>query len=139
METIYKNLTVIEKPRNVEDLFPLVEKECKLIKENFSQKEISNLYLEDIDPNMETSCIYGRMDGSCNSKRVYDFIQKNIDIVVKTDYKGDTPLENLNKITQRSCYFMTPLEEFIFNPDEDDEDEDEKSQERVQRVLELLQ
>ena len=27
MKTTYKNLTVIEKPTNVEDLFPLVEKE----------------------------------------------------------------------------------------------------------------
>lgn len=95
METMYKNLTIIEKPKNIEDLFPLVEKECKLIK-NFTQEEIDNLFdEEEIDPNSTTECIYGKMTGNCNSLRVFNFIQNNISTVVKTDYKGEEPIEEL--------------------------------------------
>ena len=140
-KNMYKNLTIIEKPINVEDLFPLVEKECKLIKENFTQKEIDNLFDEDegINPNSTTDCIYGKMTGDCNSARVLNFIQNNISIVVKTDYKREGPIEELTPEEKRSYFFMTPLEEFIYNPDTQNEEEVEASQNRIERVLDLLQ
>lgn len=33
---------------------------------------------------------------------------------------------------------MTPLEEFIFNPDDEDEEQSQEAQERIKRVLDLL-
>ena len=135
---MYKNLTIIEKPTNIEDLFLLVEKECKLIKENFSQEEIDNLFDEDIDPNSVTDCIYGKMTGDCNSTRVFNFIQNNIFTVVKTDYKGEQSLKVFTPENKRCYFFMTPLEEFIYNPDDENGEETIKADKRIRRVLDLL-
>lgn len=128
----------IKAPDNIEDLFSLVEKECELIKKHFTPEEINKLKLDNIDPNSETTCIYGRMVGNCNNPRVNNFINENLDILIESrDFK------NMDKFREsiRSCYYMTPLEEYIFERDEyyaEDNEVSEETEERIKKVINLL-
>lgn len=132
----------IDSPEDIEELFPLVVKECELIKENFTSEEIAKLELDEIDPTSPHACIYGTMVGDCNSKRVNDFINSNLDIVVKTD----SPMEEFHA-DARARYYVTPLEEYIYTDKYGNEefDKDEINNglslstiNRIEKVINLL-
>jgi hypothetical protein len=78
--------------------------ECDKIKAYFTKEEIDDLNEDDFDPELITRCIYGLMTGSCNSDRVTEFIEKNIDKVILTG--GGQVFRSYN--------YVTPLEEIIF-------------------------
>lgn len=137
----------IDSPSDKEELWPLVVKECKLIKDNFTSEEINKLDLEDIDPTNSSSCIYGRMIGNCNNPRVEEFIQNNLDTLIKT--LNFDKLDKDFNLDLRATYFVTPLEEYIFPTDEEDNEYydnyydgpkncTETVLNRIERVLQLL-
>lgn len=129
----------IELPKEIEDLFPLVKIECELIKEYFSKEEIDKLELNLIDPTNENSCIYGIMTSSCNTRRVSTFINENLNTLIINENKHNLPFTE----EERSYYYMTPLEEYIYEKgDKEDEYGDiiisKLTFKRIQKVLNLL-
>lgn len=92
-----------------EELEKLALEECKLIVDYFTPEEINKLELHLVNPEMAKSCVYGIMTGTCNNERVYDFT-KTLDTVIEVDSNIDKELI----IDYRSQYYMTPLEEFIY-------------------------
>lgn len=126
---------LIKSPVDKEELFPLVEKEVALIKQNFAKEEIEKLRVRHIDPNMADECIYGTMTGSCNSERVVEFIENNLPTIVKVGEVRDYEIGDDYDPEIRSYYFMTPLEEYIYDNSKIPSLE---AQERVDRVLSLL-
>ncbi len=130
----------IQDVQEKEKLLPLVEFECGKIKENFSSEEISLLELDDLDPTSINRCIYGRMVGNCNSARVANFIDENLDILVA----DNEPTEVVNP-GNRSFHYMTPLETYIYPNSEEQEEMDdnddevpESVKERINNVINLL-
>lgn len=130
----------IELPENIEDLYPLVVLECKLIKEHFSEEEINKLELSIIDPTSEVACIYGTMVGSCNNPKVISFINNNLNVLIIGKFK--TIEENIRD-EDRCGYYMTPMEEYIYEKYKDWDNWDDiilrkKTKERIQKVINLL-
>lgn len=126
----------IDSPENKEELWPLVVKECELIKNNFSKEEIDKLELDIIDPTTSTACIYGIMVGDCNNIRVHKFILSNLNVLIKQINFGNKVID-----WARASYYMTPLEEYI-HPTRKEENCDELKEtvkERIQKVIDLLQ
>lgn len=119
-----------------EELKRLALKECQLIVDNFNPTEINRLWDNIIDPSITDECIYGTMTGSCNSPRVFDFIN-TLETVIK--YKD---MENFNK-NIRSLYYMTPLETFIYIDEEEKEaadwDEDLTYEEQYPRTTLIME
>lgn len=131
-----KNKTFIKRPENIEDLWPLVVEECRLIKQNFSEEQIDKLEVELINGNSATSCVYGIMTGDCNSTRVSKFIRDYIDtLVMGSDIKAvqTEDYDILDETNTRSCTFTTPMEEYIYEDYSTDD-----SSERIKRVVSLL-
>jgi hypothetical protein len=93
-----------------EQLKKLALKECKLLVNYFSKEEIDKLNLELIEPDMEHSCVYGLMTGSCNSERVNNFTKTLEEVIIVSNCT-----EELEK---RSLKYVTPLEEFIYKDTE---------------------
>lgn len=126
------------------DFLALVEKEAKLIKEHFTKEEIEKITVNKIDGDSEYRCIYGTMVGTCNSKRVLNFIKNNIDLLIRCFRRpGDNSI-SFKKVDfeQRSYqYFVTPLEEYIISNEFDEFDEDGYNlsvQERINHAINLI-
>lgn len=128
---------LIKAQKNKEDLLPLVEKEVELIKSNFTEEEINRLVNAHIDPNMADKCIYGTMTGDCNSERVIKFIENNITTVVKVGEVRGYKIGDKYDPEIRSYYFMTPLEDYIYD-DSKTEEPSLEAKERLEKVLNLL-
>ena len=130
----------IKEPKNVEDLYPLVVKECELIKEHFPEvKQLLELDIKEFDTTYKTSCVYGKMTGNCNDERVRQFIEQHLEVVIKS-------MSSFQERDERTVKYMTPLEVYIYGYegeyDEEDNkgniDFDEEAKERLEKVLELL-
>ena len=122
----------IKEPQDLETLYPLVVKECELIKQHFP--EVSNLFdleIEEFDTTHKKDCIYGKMIGDCNDNRVTKFIDDNLQIVIKGDALSSAPY--------RTVKYMTPLEVYIYGYDRGDElESNNEAKERLIKVLNLL-
>jgi hypothetical protein len=133
------NKQFIKLPENIEDLYPLVELECKLIKENFTSEEINKLELDLIDSTSQYDCVYGKMVGDCNDPKVNSFINNNLDKLILSRYSNIVTFDE----TDRALYYMTPLEEYIYERDNPYENDfeivmSETTKKRIQKVLNLL-
>lgn len=132
-------MNFITEPKDIEELYPLVVKECELIKEHFSEEleELLELEITEFETDYKTGCIYGKLVGNCNDIRVTNFIQNNLDTVIIGKYYDSTPINN-----DRTLLYMTPLEEYIWGyaGEEElaDEDYNYEAKERLQKVLNLL-
>ena len=129
----------IDCPKNIEDLYPLVVKECKLIKQHFSEElpDLLELDITEFETDYKHGCIYGKLVGDCNDIRVSNFIENNIEYVIIGNYYNSTPINS-----DRTLLYMTPLEEYIWGYTGEDEisgeDFDYEAKERLQKVLNLL-
>jgi len=118
-----------------------VEKECNLIKEHFTEEEISKININNLDGNHASSCVYGLMTGTCNNQRVFDFILNYIDVVITDGLRT----VNFDDVNHRSYYsILTPLEFYILAT-EDEADEEFETMEypdsyydRIRHVVNLL-
>lgn len=127
----------IKEPKNVEDLYPLVVKECELIKQHFPEevKQLLELEITEFETDYKYGCIFGKLVGDCNDTRVTKFINENLDTVIigkgATDNSKDRTLE-----------YMTPMEIYIFGYEGQEELDgdayDEEAKERLEKVLNLL-
>ena len=135
------NKHFINTPVNIESLFSLVKLECELIKKHFTSEEINKLELDIIDPTSTTACLYGHMVGDCNNIRVNRFIEQNLNTLIKSG--NYSKLETDFDSDDRSFYYMTPLEEYIYDYSLDFDDDNntiltEEVKNRIQKVLNLL-
>lgn len=127
----------IKEPKKVEDLYPLVVKECELIKQHFPKEveKLLELEITEFETDYKYGCIYGKLVGDCNDIRVKQFIENNLDTVIIG--KGIT---EDNK--DRTLEFMTPLEIYIFGYAGKDElygeEYDEEAKQRLETVLNLI-
>jgi hypothetical protein len=113
-EDFWGNITLAEE---------LVKKECKLIKEFFTEEERDKLKFisyQKIDGDSPNECIYGTMLGTCNHPRVMDFILDKLDVVIDSHFiKNPRMCDGRDMVTQRAVFFVTPLEEYIMPQDDE--------------------
>jgi len=142
----------IESPKNKEKLFPLVIEEILKIKEYFTKDQIQEIILNknNIQGNSTTHCIYGIMLGDCNNKKMVNFINDNLSVLIKAkrvDFHEE--FKNVD-VKERSFTFTTPLEDYIFPETCFDYEEEEDAKEacsydyqeykkRINKVINLLE
>jgi hypothetical protein len=101
-----------------DEFVDLVKKECKSIKQHFTQEQIDKLYDTKIYGDDPYRCIYGIMTGNCNSNQAAEFIVNNLDVLVEHE-------ANTNEIyafpsgERTYSVFQTPMEQYI-TPFEDE-------------------
>ena len=68
----------IKEPKDIEELYPLVVKECELIKGHFSEelKKLLELEITEFETDYKEGCIYGKLVGDCNDIRITNFISQ---------------------------------------------------------------
>ncbi len=88
----------------------LVKKECKAIRNCFTQEQIDKLSLYSIDGDSVSRCVYGTMLGSCNSPEVADFIINNLDTLIY-DLKLD--IKEFDIFNRSFESILTPMETYI--------------------------
>jgi hypothetical protein len=79
--------------------------ETDKLKVYFTKKEIEKLNEEEFHPDYIDTCIYGLMTGDCRSERAVEFIDKNIDTVIGSEYSSNRSLAPYR--------YLTPLEKYI--------------------------
>lgn len=101
--------------------------EAKQIVKYFSRDEINKLQKNLLDPVHGERCIYGLMTGDCNSRRAVRFIKtlpkgyiESRNFLDSTEKIFNSKIDDIPEdiLTCRSVYFMTPLECYIY--DEED-------------------
>lgn len=129
-------MKLINEPKNIEELFPLVVDEVEKIKIFFSSEEIENLDIdiEDFETDSPLDCIYGKMVGNCNDSRVTKFLENYLPICIKSDYKGDPE----NQSSKRTYTYMTPMEVYIYGYDNRSGKPNLEAKNRLKTVLNLL-
>lgn len=101
---------------NQKQLNILVKKEAKKLKENATEKELSNLDFSNLRPSSSSSCIYGQLSGDCFNTRTSDLIHSCAERIYSSTGDGLYKVKlNGKPEKKRTAYkHYSPIEVFIF-------------------------